>query len=118
MDHNTDTEWTELVHQVEEWTKSWKPGTSGHKTGLDALRWYVAFHEAEDMRDSYGAKDWAEVVLEGLQPVPRTVPEIVESWWGPQWEEWEDGLSGDGDGDEKAEKPDPVGDLDKWYAEG
>lgn len=41
-----------------------------------ALLWYWAYQQAEQMQESYSAKDWAYLLLNGLQPA--TLDEIDE----------------------------------------
>lgn len=51
-------------------------------------RWYVAWHMAEDMRETYMVRDWAEFCLNGMQPL---TDEDVKEWF---WPEDEDEITG------------------------
>lgn len=51
---------------------------SGHKTAIQALRWGMAFNEAEMCRDSWNARDWTETFMYGIKPTPKTMGKLVE----------------------------------------
>ncbi len=41
------------------------------RTPHEKAMWFFAHRIAEQMRDAYDAKDWAELVLEGYQPLTK-----------------------------------------------
>lgn len=50
---------------------------NGHGSADAALIWFLAYKNAEDARDSYDLKDWAELFRDGLRPM--TISD-VETW--------------------------------------
>lgn len=51
---------------------------NGHKSATAALTWFVAFRQAEELRDSMGGREWVELVIHGLPPLDLTG--VDEEW--------------------------------------
>lgn len=72
----TAKEWRDALKAVlEETRKCW---SKHHKSDIEALRWWRAHGVAKEMVESYGLRDWTEMVLNGMQGTPRTWEELVE----------------------------------------
>ena len=46
-----------------------KDKLEGHKSVREAAKWFLAYHEALNIRESASIKDMAHLVLEGLRPL-------------------------------------------------
>lgn len=78
--------WTvkQLETVIETVTKEMKdpPGEKGEPRDYNKeARWLVSYYIAEEMCESYRAKDWAHYVQEGMEPL--TEKDITE-WLNPE----------------------------------
>lgn len=49
-----------------------------HTNSTEALRWWLAYTDAEEMVETYNVREWGELILDGLPPVPSTIGEIAD----------------------------------------
>jgi len=60
----------ELAALIEKHTEDYVPFIPYKKRDYEKeARWYAAHQIAEEMRQSYTTKDWADFVLNGMQPL-------------------------------------------------
>lgn len=58
-----------------------KDQRGGHKTVRDAAKWFVAYKEAQLMRESNTTKDYADMLLSGIRPLN---PVATVKWWAEE----------------------------------
>jgi hypothetical protein len=75
----------ETFEQIEAWIEE-HVKIEPESTPKDKAIWFCCYERAEEMRDSYGAKDWAFEVFSGMQPM-RT-QETCTAWLLETQAEW------------------------------
>lgn len=63
--------------------------------GLAALRWYVAYHEAQDMVESHTTKDFAHMLLSPPEPIASDLIGLTEAILWPFVEDEDEDVSFD-----------------------
>ncbi len=52
-----------------------------NNTPTQKVRWFRAYRDARSLLDSNTTKDWAEMLLDGLKPYPKSMAKNVDEMW-------------------------------------
>ena len=91
----------EVMKELQAWIDAYVPGDGEPKTGIEAIRWWLAVQGAENLN----TRELAEMCMDGMEPLPEDVESLLEMGWGVE-DDWEEG------------EPTVVEDLNRFYNRG